>query len=304
MLTWKLALGAALLSGVTAQGRAVQNRGRHGWWGAEDKDAIMLEIRTDGPLVECASVMLDWSSDEIPKDRAISFHVVAEPTWPEEEGRQAVVPQQDFVTPATAHSWIVDYPAGTVIEFTLSPWNSWRYSGGKVFGESQNFTVQPGTTDCLPKDHFPIITVPPTKLIECEPAVFRYSGGEGPFEAYALGKLTSGDWQFETIRNVGNDSFAWVADYPVGTEVDINIYQSGGMVQTRLEMTVTEKGHSTACIPTNHYPAARRWYRHPAMIVAYVFTGIIFAAGAGYMGYRGWLTYQARRSGEIRLNDD
>ena len=36
----------------------------------------------------------------------------AEPTWPEKAGNLAVVPQQDFVTPATAHSWTVDYPAG------------------------------------------------------------------------------------------------------------------------------------------------------------------------------------------------
>lgn len=76
----------------------------------------------------------------------------------------------------------------------------------------------------IPRDHIPIITTAPAKLIECEPAIFKWEGGEGPFEAFALGKLSSGDWQWDAIRNVGNESFAWVVNYPQHTEVAINIF--------------------------------------------------------------------------------
>lgn len=53
-------------------------RGRWGWWG-EDKDAINIDITTDGPLVECSEVLLSWSSALIPKDRATTFHVTGAP---------------------------------------------------------------------------------------------------------------------------------------------------------------------------------------------------------------------------------
>ncbi|KAK4706016.1 hypothetical protein P7C70_g189, partial [Phenoliferia sp. Uapishka_3] len=256
---------------------------------------------------------------------------IAQPSWPDEKGRHATLPQQDFVTPSTSHKWVVDYPAGTVIQFDLSvsflseapaklqslessltsalppqPW--WRGGmGATVYGASENMTVQAGsTTDCIPQDHFPIITTIPKTLTECEPAVFYWEGGEnrGPFEAYALGKLTSGDWQWESIRNVGNESFGWMVDYPVGTQVEIGIFQQNGMTQTRIDLVVNEKGSSTSCIPTNHLPAKRRWYRRPAAITGFVIVGLIVAALVGYMGYRGFLTWKAKKDGGIRLEDE
>lgn len=42
----------------------------------------------------------------------------------------------------------------------------------------------------------------------------------------------------------------------------------------------------------------------PAAITGFVLGGILVTAGLGYMGWRGWLTYQARKSGEIRLEEE
>ncbi|KAM0756538.1 hypothetical protein T439DRAFT_321247 [Meredithblackwellia eburnea MCA 4105] len=272
-------------------------------WGRPD-DHINITVNTDGPLVECADVRLDWASPLIPKDRSRTYMIDAMAYWPDDKGRHSTVQSQQFVTPATSHVWNVDYPAGTIIQFMLSPWWGGRPGTQDVFGQSINYTVVKGATDdCIPRDHFPILTTPPTKLIECEPAVFTYEGGEGPFDAFVWGTLADGNFAGgEMVRNVGNNSFAWVVDYPKGSKVSINIYQQLGWTQTQIEMTVTEEGTSKSCIPTSHLPRKKRWYRRPLFIVLLVFGSLWAGALVGFLAYKGFLYYQAHRPGGIQLD--
>ncbi|KAK4701266.1 hypothetical protein P7C70_g4967, partial [Phenoliferia sp. Uapishka_3] len=82
------------------------------------EDAIILDLSIDGPLVECGTVTLNWTSDKIPKNRAVTSFIAADLTWEIEKIQKARLPRQDFVTPQTSISWKVNYPAAITI-FTI-----------------------------------------------------------------------------------------------------------------------------------------------------------------------------------------
>ncbi|KAL8277299.1 hypothetical protein RQP46_010252 [Phenoliferia psychrophenolica] len=202
--------------------------------------------------------------------------------------------------------FLVTYPAGTELTFDLTPWGRHNSAGGNYGGRLVK-TVQPGnSTDCIPVDNKPIITKIPDFLRECDTSTFEYSGVAGPLHGYIWGEgLPTG---MANIDFKDNGSFSWLVDYPIGTKLHLNVWEEKASgngergAYAHVSMVVDTLGGNNWCIPLDHFPSPRHWYKKPGGIAFIVIASIIVGGVVLYFIVRAAMfCYSRRKVGEIRL---
>lgn len=95
----------------------------------------------------------------------------------------------------------------------------------------------------------------PASLIQCQPALLSWSGGEAP---YFLAAIPGGQPSAAAIKDFGSqtgNSLTWNVDLPVGTSVTLRITDSKGNANYNSEVTI-QAGSSTACLNASGSSAA------------------------------------------------